>query len=483
MRQNRKIILYNTLSGEKEEFVPLSIDNITMYVCGPTVYSRAHLGNARSVVTFDVLYRLLNLVYGKRNVIYVRNITDIDDKINDCATQNKVTIQEITTRTTRWFHEDMLALGNLPPNIEPRATEYVHKMIECIASLIAKGHAYEAMQHVLFDVSSFDKYGSLSGRNIEHMIAGARVEVAPYKKDPMDFVLWKPSNTEDTPGWDSPWGYGRPGWHIECSAMCHTLIGEQPDIHGGGVDLKFPHHENEIAQSCCMNESGKYARYWIHNGHLSVNNEKMSKSLGNILTLHDLRQKIPPVVIRMAILATHYRQPLDWQDSSVEQALAICTNWYNLLYNSDSQTEYENASFSQETSISDLIPEVISAICDDLNTPAAITAIHNYAKTKNLKALYYATKFLGLNLGDVLNTEGEIAKNHALIEKVLEARKNARKNKKYAIADYLRDKLAEYGIKVYDNPESTSWDSSRSTDWETVHNFFYNWLSNNDIHI
>ncbi|UPH70469.1 cysteine--tRNA ligase [Abyssibius alkaniclasticus] len=323
------ITLYDTKARKKRPFVPLDAKNVRMYVCGPTVYDRAHLGNARPVVVFDVLYRLLRHTYGEAHVTYVRNFTDIDDKINARAAESGRNIGEITAETTQWYLEDMAAIGALAPNQMPRATAYVGQMKEMIARLIAAGHAYEAEGHVLFAVDSWRAhYGKLSGRSVDDMIAGARVEVAPYKQNPMDFVLWKPS-TDDLPGWDSPWGRGRPGWHIECSAMARALLGETFDIHGGGLDLQFPHHENEIAQSCAANHTDEMARYWLHNEMLQVEGKKMSKSLGNFFTVRDLLDKgVPGEVIRFVFLQTHYRKPMDWTEKKRAEAEKRLAGWY-----------------------------------------------------------------------------------------------------------------------------------------------------------
>jgi cysteinyl-tRNA synthetase len=319
-----EIRLRNSMTRRVERLEPIDPENVRMYVCGPTVYDRAHLGNARPVVVFDVLYRLLKHVYGPDHVTYVRNITDVEDKIIDRAAESGIEIGELTRTTTEWFHEDMAALGvdyaDDPGFREPHATDYIPQMVAMIETLIDRGHAYAAEGHVLFDVHSYAEYGKLSGRSVEDMIAGARVEVAPYKRDPMDFVLWKPSS-DDQPGWDSPWGRGRPGWHIECSAMSHALLGESFDIHGGGIDLQFPHHENEIAQSCCAHPEGGFARIWMHNEMLQVEGKKMSKSLGNFFTVRDLlEQGVPGEVIRFVMLSTHYSKPMDWTEKKREEA-------------------------------------------------------------------------------------------------------------------------------------------------------------------
>jgi cysteinyl-tRNA synthetase len=326
-----EIRLRNSMTRVVERLEPIDPENVRMYVCGPTVYDRAHLGNARPVVVFDVLYRLLRHVYGPEHVTYVRNITDVEDKIIDRAAERGVEIDELTRTTTEWFHEDMAALGvdyrDDPQFKEPRATDFIPEMIAMIERLIAGGHAYAAEGHVLFDVHSYEEYGRLSGRSVEDMIAGARVEVAPYKRDPMDFVLWKPSS-DDQPGWDSPWGRGRPGWHIECSAMSHALLGESFDIHGGGIDLQFPHHENEIAQSCCAHPEGGFAKIWMHNEMLQVEGKKMSKSLGNFFTVRDLLdQGVPGEVIRFVMLSTHYSKPMDWTEKKRDEAEKTLRKW------------------------------------------------------------------------------------------------------------------------------------------------------------
>ena len=359
-----EIKLYNTATRSKQVFAPIDPQNVRMYVCGPTVYDRAHLGNARPVVTFDVLYRLLRHVYGAAHVTYVRNITDVDDKINARAGESGRDIAEITTETAQWYLEDMGELGALEPDAMPRATDFVPRMVAMIKTLIARGHAYEAEGHVLFRVRSCADYGALSGRSVDDMIAGARVEVAPYKEDPMDFVLWKPS-APALPGWDSPWGRGRPGWHIECSAMSHALLGESFDIHGGGADLMFPHHENERAQSRCAHPDGDFARVWMHNEMLRVEGQKMSKSLGNFFTVRDLLDRdVSGEVIRFVFLQTHYRKPMDWTDEKAEQARAFLRAVWGLV--GDAVATEPSA-------------KVLAALADDLNTPLAITELHGMA--------------------------------------------------------------------------------------------------------
>ncbi|MEP0156419.1 cysteine--tRNA ligase [Pseudophaeobacter sp.] len=374
MTSNTVIKLHNTKTRKKSEFTPIDANNVRMYLCGPTVYDRAHLGNARPVVVFDVLYRLLRQVYGATHVTYVRNFTDVDDKINATALARKEAgapgtleqlVAERTEETIGWYLNDMGKLGALEPDHMPRATQYIGQMVAMIEDLIAKGHAYAAEGHVLFAVDSWKQhYGALSGRSVDDMIAGARVEVAPYKKNPMDFVLWKPS-TDELPGWDSPWGRGRPGWHIECSAMSQELLGATFDIHGGGNDLMFPHHENEIAQSCCANGDDSFARYWLHNEMLQVEGKKMSKSLGNFFTVHDLLdQGIPGEVIRFVFLSTHYRKPMDWTDKKAKEAEKELRKWHELTHDVEPTTIDE---------------QVVEAVAEDLGTTSAITILRAIA--------------------------------------------------------------------------------------------------------
>src|ERR1700719_509160 len=358
------LTLYNSLTRRKETFEPLDPTRVRLYVCGPTVYDEAHIGNARAVVAFDLLYRVLRHEYGEGHVTYVRNITDVEDKIMAAARASGQTIDQVTARTTAQFHADMAALGNLPPDIEPRATEYIPQMIALIERLIASGHAYAAEGHALFRVGSYAEYGKLSRRSRRAMIAGARVEVAPYKEDPGDFVLWKPS-TPDQPGWDSPWGRGRPGWHIECSAMSEETLGPTFDIHGGGLDLIFPHHENEIAQSVCAHDGHPFARYWLHNGMLTVGGAKMAKSEGNFVTVRDALAKAPGEVIRIALLKTHYRDPLDWTEARLIEAEAIHGTLYRALVVDGFELENE------PSKIDTLAQPVVDALSDDLNAHEA----------------------------------------------------------------------------------------------------------------
>ncbi|MDB5666992.1 cysteine--tRNA ligase [Cypionkella sp.] len=393
------IKLHNTKTRAKEIFRPIDDKNVRMYVCGPTVYDRAHLGNGRPVVVFDVLYRLLRHVYGPEHVTYVRNFTDVDDKINATALARQqagdprpleALIRERTEETIQWYHDDMDALGALRPSIkgevtdkaEPRATEFIGAMITMIEGLIASDHAYEREGHALFRVRSYKNYGALSGRSIDDMIAGARVEVAPYKEDPMDFVLWKPSSG-DEPGWDSPWGRGRPGWHIECSAMSYELLGASFDIHGGGLDLQFPHHENEIAQSCCAHPEGSFASVWMHNEMLQVEGKKMSKSLGNFFTVRDLlNQGYPGEVIRMVYLGTHYRKTMDWTAEKAVQAEATLRKWRALVADAEPSPTPS--------------PLLIDALSDDLNTAGAVTVLHELAASGNVSGLKASAAVLGL---------------------------------------------------------------------------------------
>ncbi len=392
------IRLHNTKTRVKENFTPIDPQNVRMYVCGPTVYDRAHLGNGRPVVVFDVLYRLLRHVYGAEHVTYVRNFTDVDDKINATALARQMAgaagtledlIHQRTEETIQWYHDDMDALGALRPNHEPRATEYIGPMVAMIADLIAKGHAYAVQGHVLFRVRSYKDYGALSGRSVDDMIAGARVEVSPFKEDPMDFVLWKPSSG-DEPGWDSPWGRGRPGWHIECSAMSYELLGPSFDIHGGGLDLQFPHHENEIAQSCCAHPEASFARYWMHNEMLQVEGKKMSKSLGNFFTVRDLLdQGVPGEVIRMVYLGTHYSKPMDWTKEKAEQAEATLRKIAEFL-NADVLSK---PSFDRRYAKPP--QEFVDALANDLNTSLALTLISKYLKNMEEGNLFGALTLLG----------------------------------------------------------------------------------------
>ena len=452
--------LYNSLSHRKEEFRPIDSQNVRMYVCGPTVYDYAHIGNARAVVVFDLLYRVLRHEYGADHVKYVRNITDVEDKIIDAARANGEPIDALTARTERIFQEDMDALGNLRPDVQPRATEHIPQMIAMIDKLIASGHAYAAQGHALFRVAAFKEYGKLSRRSRKEMIAGARVEIAPYKEDPGDFVLWKPSDA-DQPGWDSPWGRGRPGWHIECSAMSETHLGTHFDIHGGGIDLVFPHHENEIAQSECAHGGEPFVNFWVHNGFLSVDSAKMSKSLGNFITARDALAKAPGEIVRLALLMTHYREPLDWTDERLREAEGIHGRLYRALTVGGFELEDDPTVTAVETA------PVAAALSDDLNSHEALTALRSLAdaiykesdeqRRKNLKAaLKNGGAFLGLleqkNLDDWLNPILEPS-----VELKIQERNTARKERRFADADRIRDELMAEGILLEDGPGGTTW--------------------------
>ncbi len=454
------LTLHNTLTRKREPLEPVRPGHVGMYVCGPTVYDFAHIGNARPIVVFDVLYRVLKRLYP--SVTYVRNITDVDDKINEASRQSGEPIETITARTTRAFHEDIAALGALPPDVEPRATAHIAEMIALIEALIEAGNAYEADGHVLFHVPSSPRYGALSGRNRDEMIAGARVEVAPYKRDPADFVLWKPSD-ETLPGWESPWGRGRPGWHIECSAMSRTYLGDTLDIHGGGIDLVFPHHENEIAQSECACPGVPFARHWVHNGWLTVEGEKMSKSLGNFITIRDALAETPGEVIRLVLLSTHYRHPMDWSADGLRQARANLDRLYTALRNAGTTTD----------GVEDAVDaEVEAALCDDLNTPKALAALHRLAGDLNRAgdeaaraearaALRGSGALLGLLQADpeawFRGAGGEDGMSDADIEALIAARAAARAERDFAEADRIRDAMAAEGITLEDTAEGTSW--------------------------
>jgi cysteinyl-tRNA synthetase len=438
------LIIYNTLSREKEPFVPLDPGHVRLYVCGPTVYDYVHIGNARPVVAFDVLYRLLKRRYPR--VTYVRNITDIDDRIIVRAADNKEPIEALTARTGDAYRSDMRRLGALPPDHEPRATEYVAEMVALIQKLVDNGHAYAAEGHVLFSVPSMPDYGRLSRRTRDELIAGARVEVAPYKKDPADFVLWKPS-TDEQPGWPSPWGRGRPGWHIECSAMSGTLLGETFDIHAGGLDLIFPHHENEIAQSRSAFGHAIMATYWMHNGFLNISGEKMSKSLGNFFTVHELLDQYPAEAIRLLLLSAHYRQPLDFTHDGLVQARATLDRWYGGLRGKDVKAAKEVPSSVEE------------ALSDDLNTPLAISAIHQLGDPAALKA---GADALGLLQQDAdawfrWTPTGIAGPTEAEIEAAIAARQAARKARDFKESDRIRDDLKVKGVLLEDGPKGTTW--------------------------
>ena len=427
-----QIKLHNSMTRRGEVFTPIDPQNVRMYLCGPTVYDRAHIGNARNVIMFDVLYRLLRQVYGAEHVTYVRNFTDVDDKINARAAESGRTIAEITAETTQWYLDDMGALGNLDPNHMPRATDYIAQMIEMIENLIAKGHAYAAQGHVLFSVSSYADYGRLSGRSVDDMIAGARVDVAPYKRDPMDFVLWKPSDAT-LPGWDSPWGRGRPGWHIECSAMSYELLGATFDIHGGGNDLMFPHHENEIAQSCCANPEGGFANVWLHNEMLQVEGKKMSKSLGNFFTVRDLLdQGYAGEVIRFVFLSTHYGKPMDWTDAKAKEAEKTLRKWRTL---------------TDGVAAGDIPTEVIDTVAEDLNTAGVITILHRLANAGDAATLKAAAGLLGLLQDDMgaWAVAGDLSAYEAMLS---HARQTAMDTKDFSQVDHLKSRFQDAGLEV-----------------------------------
>lgn len=445
------IRLYNTLARKAEDFQPLDPARVRLYVCGPTVYDFAHIGNARPVVVFDVLFRLLRHHYGTEQVIYARNITDVDDKIMAAAEASSEAIGAVTARTTKAFHDDMAALRALPPTVEPRATGTIPEMIELIQGLIEKGHAYAAEGHVLFAVGSFADYGALSRRDTEELLAGARIDVAPYKRDAMDFVLWKPSSAEQ-PGWDSPWGRGRPGWHIECSAMAWKHLGKVFDIHGGGLDLIFPHHENEIAQSRCAHGNNAMAQVWMHNGYVVVDGEKMSKSLGNFLTVRQLLEEgHDGEAIRLALLSGHYRQPLDVTRGKLGEAKAQLQRFYGALRGRD---------------LAEVPPPaaLLEALDDDLNTPKALAVLHGLAnRAHHGEATAAAELKAGAALLGLLEADPEAwfhggsADEGAEIEALIAERQAARKARDFALSDRIRDDLKARGIELEDGPQGTTW--------------------------
>ena len=445
------ITFYNTLSAKKEFFSPIDADNVRIYVCGPTVYDRAHVGNARSAVVFDTLYRFLKTQYKK--VTLARNFTDVDDKIINKHKETGKPINEITTETIKWFHDDTDALNVLRPDFEPKATETIPEMIALVKDLLDKGNAYAAEGHVLFDITTFKEYGMLSKQSMDEMIQGARVEVAPYKKNPADFVLWKPSAAGEV-GWNSPFGFGRPGWHLECSAMSKKFLGETFDIHGGGQDLIFPHHENEIAQSCCSNVSKAYAKYWLHNGMLMVDGKKMSKSLGNFYVIRDILDKYQGEIIRFFMLSTHYHQPLNFTFEGLDAAKTVMTRFYNAL------SETADVAAENEIAAPD---EFIAAMSDDLNTPKAISVLHellnrlNKEKTVRAKSEFIAAgHVLGLfyQQPDVWFSQGV---DKTKIERMINERTIAKKNKDYQKADAIRAELLAMGVSIEDTKEGVKW--------------------------
>ena len=446
--------IYDTFSNEKKLFEPIDPSNVRMYVCGPTVYDFPHVGNARPVIVFDLLFRLLRRIYGIDNVTYVRNITDVDDKIITAARENNEDIKSLTERTIKFFHDDATYIGALEPTSEPKATDYINDMIDIISCLIDKDYAYVSEDNVLFSASKFSKYGQLSGKNLEEMIAGSRVEVESFKRSPSDFVLWKPSKSSE-PGWESPWGKGRPGWHIECSAMSEKLLGKNFDIHGGGQDLIFPHHENEIAQSECANNE-KFANYWLHNGFVNVEGNKMSKSEGNFVTVNQLKQKYQGEVIRLAMISTHYRQPLNWTENNLTECKKTLDKWYKLI--SENNFPFDNEKISTE---------VIKALEDDLNTPKAISILHQLYKDcksndKNtVETFLSSAKFLGI----LMHTSFEwlswgkekLGIDENQIELLISERKSARDDGNFEKADKIRNDLDQMGILLEDNEGKTTW--------------------------
>jgi cysteinyl-tRNA synthetase len=464
--------LYDTLSKEKRVFTPLDDKRVRMYVCGPTVYDFAHIGNARPVIVFDVLYRLLRHLYpGEGRVKYVRNITDVDDKINARAAERGIPIRELTEATYKNFKDDVAALGCLQPDVEPRATEHIEEMKILIEKLVASKHAYVAEEHVLFSVPSMKDYGALSKRSLDEMIAGARVDVAPYKKDPMDFVLWKPSKEGD-PAWPSPSGIktpGRPGWHIECSAMSWKHLGETFDIHGGGIDLVFPHHENEIAQTRCAFHSGVMANVWMHNGFLQVEGEKMAKSAGNFVTIRELLTNWegygwPGEALRFNMLRTQYRQPIDWTYQGLDESHKIMWDWYEQLRGVEPDANAPTA--------------VVDALCDDLNTPQAIAELHRLYREKNYPGLFAALAFLGFSgkresiprIAPAVGTAAGVSSARAVgqaaippeaISKLIQARAEARAAKNFKESDRIRDELAAMGVVLKDTKDGTTWEIAR----------------------
>jgi cysteinyl-tRNA synthetase len=453
------ISLYNSLARRTETFVPLDPERVTVYLCGPTVYNYVHIGNARGPVVFDVLVRLLRRHFPR--VVYARNITDVEDKINAAAQTEGVSISTITDRYASAYRQDMARLGVMPPDLEPHATAHIGEIIAMNQSLIASGHAYAAEGHVLFDVGSYPAYGALSGRDPDELIAGARVEVAPYKKSPGDFVLWKPSTSEQ-PGWDSPWGRGRPGWHIECSAMCAAQLGETIDIHAGGVDLLFPHHENEIAQSSCAHGGKTFARWWMHNGMLTFDGRKMSKSLGNVLVLHQLLEQHRPEVLRLLLLRGHYRQPLDWSDAALAQAASTLDGWYRVLR--------ELAGVAPDGARLPVPERMEAALCDDLNTPQALAELAVLADTARQQrtpaakaALLGGGALLGLLQQDAeswFKQDGEV--DAARVDALIGERRTARAARDFARADAIRDELAAMGVVIEDSAQGTRWSVQKS---------------------
>ena len=447
----KNLNLFNTLSNKKEKFVPIDNSKVGMYVCGPTVYDFPHIGNARPLVVFDVLFRLLKKIYGKNKITYVRNITDIDDKIIESSKKNNKSINELTKTITKSFHQDCKYLNCQKPSFEPKATDHIKEMISMATNLIKNKNAYENEKHVYFSVSSYNEYGKLSNKNSEQLVAGSRVEVSKYKKDPLDFVLWKPSEVND-PGWVSPWGRGRPGWHLECSVMSEKFLGKKFDIHGGGLDLIFPHHENEIAQSRCANKTDNFANYWVHNGFVTFDKEKMSKSIGNIIMIHKLRANINGQVVRLALLSSHYKQPLDWNEKLIKESQNTLDKWYSQFEKTDS-VEFQE--------------DVLHSLLEDLNTPEYISKLHllydessKGNKSSKVKFLS-ACKLIGLLDEDKESWESfKKSKAHVdenFINQKIKDRNKAREKKNYKLADTIGKELENNGVVIEDKQDQTNW--------------------------
>ena len=449
---NNDIFLTNNLTNKKEKFVPIDKKKIGMYVCGPTVYDDPHIGNARPLVIFDILFRVLKCKYGNQSVNYIRNITDIDDKIIQASQDQKISVSEITKKVTKNFHDDCIFLNCQKPTEEPKATENINLMIDMISQLLDKNFAYEKTGHVYFEVNKFKDYGNLSNKKLEDLIAGSRVEISENKKNPEDFVLWKPSN-ENEPSWKSPWGQGRPGWHLECSAMSKKFLGNEFDIHGGGIDLLFPHHENEIAQSRCANDTKVFANYWVHNAFITISNEKMAKSQGNILKINDFKEKVSGQILRFALMSAHYKQPLDWNEKLLNECKNTIDKWYQIYLSLKTPLKIPN--------------EILLPLYDDLNTPGYIANLHNFFdKAKNgnendKKIFISACNFVGL-LNETKDQWLEFKKKKALISeediiKEINLRNKARKNKDYKEADRIRNELLDKGVLIEDKDGKTVW--------------------------
>ena len=449
---NNDIFLTNNLSNKKEKFVPIDKKKIGMYVCGPTVYDDPHIGNARPLVIFDILFRVLKCKYGNQSVNYIRNITDIDDKIIQASQDKKISVSEITKKVTKNFHDDCIFLNCQKPTEEPKATENINLMIDMISQLLDKSFAYEKTGHVYFAVNKFKDYGNLSNKKLEDLIAGSRVEISENKKNPEDFVLWKPSN-ENEPSWKSPWGQGRPGWHLECSAMSKKFLGNEFDIHGGGIDLLFPHHENEIAQSRCANDTKVFANYWVHNAFITISNEKMAKSQGNILKINDFKEKVSGQILRFALMSAHYKQPLDWNDKLLNECKNTIDKWYQIYLSLKTPLKIPN--------------EMLLPLYDDLNTPGYISNLHNlFDKAKNgnehdKKIFISACNFVGL-LNETKDQWLEFKKKKSLISeqdiiKKIDLRNKARENKDYKEADIIRNELLDKGVLIEDKDGKTIW--------------------------